>query len=70
MYKLNNRDDIKNFLEKEVLNTSEALQILGFTRQYLNQLINSGDIEPIKEMPRDRLFLKKDILEFQKQRRK
>ncbi|AKD30301.1 MULTISPECIES: helix-turn-helix domain-containing protein [Bacillus] len=70
MYKPKERDEIKKFLNEEILNTSEALEILGFTRQYLNQLVKAGELEPVKEMPRDRLFLKEDILDFQKNRRK
>ncbi|MEH7103399.1 helix-turn-helix domain-containing protein [Bacillus velezensis] len=70
MYKPKERDAIKKFLKEEILNTSEALEVLGFTRQYLNQLVKTGELEPMKEMPRDRLFLKEDILDFQKNRRK
>ncbi len=70
MYSLKERDAIKKFLNEEIVNTSEAIEILGFTRQYLNQLIKTGQLEPVKEMPRDRLFIKEDILEFQKYRKK
>ncbi|MCY8932520.1 helix-turn-helix domain-containing protein [Bacillus atrophaeus] len=70
MYNLKEREAIKRFLNEETVNTSEAIEILGFTRQYLNQLVKSGELEPMKEMPRDRLFLKEDILDFQKHRRK
>ena len=69
MYNLNNRGDIKKFLQNEILNTTEALDILGFTRQYLNQLIKRGEVEPIKEMPRDRLFLKSEVLDYVKNKR-
>ncbi|KNX34699.1 MULTISPECIES: helix-turn-helix domain-containing protein [Bacillus amyloliquefaciens group] len=69
MYNLKERDAIKRSYE-ETVNTSEAIEMLGFTRQYLNQLVKSGELEPMKEMPRDRLFLKEDILDFQKHRRK
>lgn len=70
MYNLKERDAIKRFLIEETVNTSEAIEILGFTRQYLNQLVKNGELEPMKEMPRDRLFLKEDILDFQKYRKK
>ncbi|MGQ3440265.1 helix-turn-helix domain-containing protein [Bacillus subtilis] len=70
MYSLKERDAIKKFLNEEIVNTSEAIEILGFTRQYLNQLIKTGQLEPVKEMPRDRLFIKEDILEFQQHRKK
>ncbi|MBR0008522.1 MULTISPECIES: DNA-binding protein [Bacillus] len=70
MYNLKERDAIKRFLNEEIVNTSEAIEILGFTRQYLNYLVKVGEFEPVKEMLRDRLFLKEDILDFQKHRRK
>ncbi|MED1122794.1 helix-turn-helix domain-containing protein [Bacillus atrophaeus] len=70
MYNLKERDAIKKFLNEEVVNTSEAIEILGFTRQYVNQLIKNGELEPMKEMSRDRLFIKEDILDFQKYRKK
>ncbi|WP_064777856.1 helix-turn-helix domain-containing protein [Bacillus siamensis] len=69
-YNLKERDAIKRFLNEEIVNTSEAIEILGFNRQYLNQLVKNGELEPMKEMTRDRLFLKEDILDFQKHRRK
>ena len=62
-YNLKERDAIKRFLNEEIVNTSEA-EILCFTRQYLNQLVKSGELEPMKEMPRDRLFLKEDFWIF------
>ncbi|WRM41656.1 DNA-binding protein [Bacillus velezensis] len=68
-YNLKERDANKRFLNEEIVNTSEA-EILCFTRQYLNQLVKNGEFKPMKEMTRDRLFLKKDILHFQKYRKK
>lgn len=41
-YNLKERDAIKRFLNEEIVNTSEA-EILGFTRQYLNQLVKTGN---------------------------
>ncbi|QHK03781.1 hypothetical protein C7M18_02678 [Bacillus velezensis] len=32
MYNLKERDAIKRFLNEEIVNTSEAIEILGFTR--------------------------------------
>lgn len=43
MYNLKERDAIKRFLNEETVNTSEAIKILGFTRQYLNQLVKVGN---------------------------
>ncbi|WP_445506770.1 DNA-binding protein [Niallia sp. 03190] len=51
------------YIQNEVINTSEALEILQCSRQNLNDLIKRGVITPIKDLPRDRLFYKEDILQ-------
>lgn len=35
----------------------------------INYLVKIGEFEPVKEMPRDRLFIKEDIFNFQKYRK-
>ena len=65
-YKFNSKEELTNFIISEVINTSEALEILGFSRQYLSELITKGKIKPIKDLPRDRLFYKHDILNFKR----
>ncbi|HDR3964674.1 TPA: DNA-binding protein, partial [Bacillus anthracis] len=51
-------------------NTSEALEILGCSRQNLNVMVQKEKVKPIKEMARDRLYFKEDILENKKQMRR
>ena len=63
MYTFENKEQLTAFIHEEVITSSEALQILGCSRQNLNKLINKGTITPIKELPRERLFFKKDILQ-------
>ncbi|CCJ33085.1 helix-turn-helix domain-containing protein [Caloramator australicus] len=58
----NSREELERFIQNEIVDTSEALEILGCSRQNLNDLIKRGKIKPIKEMKRDRLFFKSDIL--------
>uniref|UniRef100_UPI001EEF24A2 helix-turn-helix domain-containing protein n=1 Tax=Bacillus sp. REN10 TaxID=2782541 RepID=UPI001EEF24A2 len=41
-----NEEELKQFLQDHIVNTSEAIEILGCSRQYLNQLIKSGVIKP------------------------
>lgn len=66
-YCFQSKDDLKAYIVEEVINTSEAIEILGCTRQNLNDLIKRGKIVPIKDLPRDRLFFKSDILQRKKQ---
>lgn len=70
MYKFENKEELIKFVNDEIVNTSEALEILECSRQNLNKLVKSGTLVPIKEMVRDRLFFKKDILNRKKQMRK
>lgn len=55
-YCFRSRDDLKAYIVEEIINTSEAIEILECTRQNLNDLIKRGKIVPIKDLPRDRLF--------------
>ncbi|TKH73483.1 DNA-binding protein [Bacillus cereus] len=58
------------FIQEQILNTSEALEILGCSRQNLNQMVQKEKVKPIKEMARDRLYFKEDILKSKEQMRK
>lgn len=63
MYQFNSKEELKKFLSEEIINTAEAVQILNCTRQNIDDLVKRGKLVPIKIFPRDRLFLKSDILE-------
>ncbi|EJR26474.1 MULTISPECIES: hypothetical protein [Bacillus cereus group] len=70
MYKFETKDDLISFIQSEVINTSEALEILGCSRQNLNQMVQKERVKPIKDLPRDRLFFKEDIFKRKEQMRK
>ncbi|AJA23179.1 TPA: DNA-binding protein [Bacillus thuringiensis] len=70
MYKFESQEELIKFVNDEIVNTSEALKILECSRQNLNKLVKSGTLVPIKEMVRDRLFFKKDILNRKEQMKK
>ncbi|MGE6500122.1 DNA-binding protein [Bacillus wiedmannii] len=70
MYKFETKDDLIRFIQNEIVNTSEALEILGCSRQNLNYMVQTEKVKPIKEMSRDRLYLKEDILKSKEQMRK
>lgn len=63
MYNFNSKEDLSLFIQNEIINTSEALEILECSRQNLNNLIKRGVIKPLKDLPHDRLFYKQDILD-------
>ncbi|PEE34636.1 DNA-binding protein [Bacillus cereus] len=64
MYKFKDDEELSKFIAEEIVNTSEAIEILGCTRQNIAYLVTNGRIKPIKEMSRERLFFKKDILKW------
>ncbi|PEA52478.1 DNA-binding protein [Bacillus pseudomycoides] len=70
MYKFETKEELIRFINDEIVNTSEALNILECSRQYLNKLVKEEKLIPIKEMVRDRLFFKQDILNRKAQMRK
>ncbi|GLY09612.1 helix-turn-helix domain-containing protein [Pseudobacillus badius] len=60
-YHLKNRKEVERFVIEQVLTTSEAIEILGVTRQRMNSLISTGKITPVKKLNRETLFLRSDI---------
>ena len=54
-------EDMIGFLVNRVVDTSEATNLLGCTRQYVNQLINQKKINPIKTGSNNNLFMRGDI---------
>ncbi|MDM5430789.1 DNA-binding protein [Bacillus mycoides] len=70
MYKFETKDDLIRFIQNEIVNTSEALEILGCSRQNLNVMVQKEKVKPIKEMSRDRLYFKEDILKSKEHMRK
>ncbi|MED2984246.1 DNA-binding protein [Bacillus thuringiensis] len=70
MYNFKTKDDLIRFIQDEIVNTSEALEILGCSRQNLNVMVQKEKVKPIKEMSRDRLYFKEDIIKSKEQMRK
>jgi len=60
-YNIQIKEDFVKLVQSEVLTTSEVLEILGISRQTLSSLVKREKIVPIKELTRDKLFLREDI---------
>lgn len=58
----NSKEDLIDFVNNEIVNTTEASEILNCTRQNIYKLVKNGVLVPIKVMEKDRLFFKADIL--------
>jgi len=60
-YSFNTRDEFIKLVQSEILTSSEVLDELQISRQALSSLVKREKLVPIKELTRDRLFLKEDI---------
>jgi len=60
--KFETKQELSDFLAEEIINTAEAVKILGCTRQNIDDLVKRNKLIPIKVFPRDRIFFKSDVL--------
>ncbi len=60
-YSFNSKEDFIKLVQTEILTSSEVLEELQISRQSLNSLVKRGKLNPIKELPRDRMFLREDV---------
>lgn len=61
-YHLKSRQEVEDFIRREVLTTNEAAELLGVNRARISQLISSGKLNPIKKLSGISLFLRADIV--------
>lgn len=61
MYNFKDENDFRNFISDNIISTNEATEILGCSRQYINQLVKENKLIPIKKINYITLFLKSDI---------
>ncbi len=55
--------DFTTFVQERVVNTTEACQILGCTRQNIDDLTKRGKLHPIRQDAKNKLFLKNEIMQ-------
>ena len=55
-------EDFRAFVTERVVNTQEAAELLGCSRQYINELVRAGKLQPIKSTDKNTMFLKSDLL--------
>ena len=54
-------EEITSVISQSVVDTAEACELLGCSRQYINELVRTGRLVPIKSNEKWTLFLKSDI---------
>ena len=67
LYKMGHRiplsaEDFKAFASERVINAAEAAEILNCSRQYINELVKTDKLHPIKATEKNTLFLKCEVL--------
>ncbi|MGE8000796.1 helix-turn-helix transcriptional regulator [Lysinibacillus sp. NPDC093190] len=60
-YKVANKEEFIKLVQSEILTTSEVIEELQISRQALNSLVKRGKLVPVKELSRDKLYLREDI---------
>ena len=61
-YVFDNREALEKFIQEELINTADVMQLLNCSRQNVFDLIKRRKLKPVKETSKERLFLKSDIL--------
>ncbi len=54
-------DAFKSFATRNIINATEAGEILGCTRQNINELVKHEKLTPLKSWERNTIFLKSDV---------
>ena len=62
MFHFQNYVALKDFICSEIVETTEAANILGCSRQYIDQLVKEQQLIPIKILNRNKLFYKPHVL--------
>ena len=53
--------ELLNIMQNGLVNASQASEILGCTRQYINELVKKGKLVPIRSSGKNTMFLKSDL---------
>ncbi|WP_371374304.1 helix-turn-helix transcriptional regulator [Sporomusa aerivorans] len=62
-YEFDTEKELIPFIVDNIITTREAMEILGCSRQNIDDLIKRGKLAPIKKWDRDKLFWKEDVLD-------
>lgn len=62
MYNFTTDEELKEFITNNIISTGEAADLLGCSRQYINQLVKENKLIPIKKVNYITLFLKSDVM--------
>lgn len=55
--------DLKQIIQRSLINSAEAAEILRCSRQNIDDLVKRGKLQPVKKSDKSMLFMKNEILE-------
>ena len=56
-------DDFRAFAAERIINAAEAAEFLNCSRQYINELVKTDKLHPIKATGKNTMFLKSEVLQ-------
>lgn len=56
------QEDFLAYIANNLVNTTEAAELLECSRQNINDLVHRGSLQPVKATAKNKLFLKSDVL--------
>lgn len=56
------QEDFAAYIANNLITTAEAAELLGCSRQNVNDLVSRGVLQPVKTSAKSKLFLKSDVL--------
>ncbi|MCM3005592.1 DNA-binding protein [Priestia koreensis] len=59
-------DELREFMLEEILMKQEVMDLLGIAKQTMSLHLKNEKIKPFKQVGSIQIFLKSDVLEFQK----
>ena len=60
-------DDFIGFVRHRIVSTNEACQLLGCTRQNIDDLMKRGKLHPIRQEAKYKLYLRNEIIQRKQQ---
>lgn len=68
MYTFNSREDLSRFIASEIIDTSEACEILDCSRQNVDDFVKREKLIPIRSMSKTKIFFKEDVEPLKKKK--
>lgn len=66
MIEFDDKEALTVFIREHLMSTSEAIELLGITRQGLDYFVTKGKIVPVKVSSREKLYWRDDVEQLKK----